>query len=127
MVKGGEQLFRLAVIGIDHKRFTPVISVKIPQDVPLRIQQKGVRALSFSKVTNIVRNHPVQPAHSVSTGERNLGAIAEVVNAASTAQSSQLRLRILESRSRHRASILADNSAQSLFLQSSKSHTCIRL
>src|SRR5215469_4523301 len=103
MIKGGEQLFSLAMIRIDHKRFAPVVGVEIPQDVPLRIQQKGVCALSCGEVTNIVRNHPVQPAHSVSTADRNLGAIAEVVNAASTAQSSQLRLRILESPGRGRA------------------------
>src|ERR1700756_1580777 len=130
VVERREYLLNLAAVGVDHDRLTPVIHIKIAQDVSLRIQQKGMHTLPGCQVANVVRYHPVQPANAVAAGERNLGTIPEVIDPTVLAEPREFRVPIAEARRSRRAAILDDRlRAQSLTscLQSRKPHTCIRL
>jgi len=83
------------------------------KDVPfelswsLGIEEKCVDSMIHSEIANVVGDHAVQPADAVGAGQRNLRAIAKVVDAASEAQLRPLGLRIAEARGGDGAAILA--------------------
>src|ERR1700733_13620904 len=98
MIEGGENLFRLPAVGINGDGFSAIVSVEVAKNVSLRIQQEGVRAVIHGKVTDIVGDHAVQPAHAIAARKRDFGAEAEIVNAAILAQLLELGLRIAKAR-----------------------------
>jgi len=77
----------LAVISVDDDRVTAVIGVEIAENVALRVQQESVDASLGGKVTDVVRDHSIEPADTVSTRQRDFGAIAQVVDAAAVPES----------------------------------------
>ena len=106
VVEGRENLLGLPAVGVHRDRLAAIVGIQIAQNVPLRIQQKRIHALAHGQVADIVGDHPIQPAHAVAAGQRNLRPEPEVIDAAPAAQRRKLRLRIAKARRRGRAAIL---------------------
>src|SRR5260370_17366162 len=94
MVEGGDGLLDLAAITLDNDRVALAVSVHVPKDAALRVEQEGIDAVTGCEVADVVRNHAVQPAHAVAAGERNPGAEAEVIDSAAAGESREFLLRI---------------------------------
>jgi len=77
-----EDALALPAFRIDHQRIAKVICVKIALNAPLCIEQKGIHAVIRGKIAHVVSDHAVQPANPVAARNRDLGATAEVEEAA---------------------------------------------
>ena len=82
LVKHGQDFPDLRLIGVNQQGFAPVVSVQIPQDVSLGIEQKCIHTAARRQIPNVVGNHAIQPAHSITAPERNLRPGAEIVEPA---------------------------------------------
>src|SRR5258708_9797877 len=94
MVEGRQKFLRLSAVGVNGNRLSAVVGIKTAQNVPLRIQQKGVHPLTNAQVADIVSDHAVEPSHPIPARKRNLGPEPEVVDATTAAQRRKLFLRI---------------------------------
>ena len=52
-----------------HQRVAAIVSVEISQNVPLRIQEKSVNAVSGGQVADVISDHAVKPAHPIAAGK----------------------------------------------------------
>ncbi len=80
LLKNSQDFLDLRLISINQQRLAPVVSVQIAQNMSLRIQRKSIHAMPMRQVTNVIRDHAVQPAHPVDATERNLCPGAEIVD-----------------------------------------------
>jgi hypothetical protein len=97
-------LSRCAAFRIDYQRFSALEDVEVGLNTALRIQHERIDAVSSGQIPNIVRDHAIQPADPVAAGHGDLGAPAQVVEAAPREQGLELAASIAEvRRSRCRA------------------------
>src|SRR5205807_317269 len=80
--KEPQNFFSLRPVGSDQERVATVIGIKVAQNVALWIQHKRVNASADSEITNVVRDHAVEPAHAVSSREPDAGTPAQAVQPA---------------------------------------------
>ncbi len=67
-------------------------------NAPLRVQEEGIDAMAGRQIADIVCRHAIQPTDAVSAGNGNLGAPAQVVDAATCEQSLKLGADVAEVR-----------------------------
>src|SRR5712671_1649183 len=71
-----------------------IVSVKIGQNAPLMTQSEAVVPVVDCQITNVVRDHAVEPANAVLAGDANLAVPSQVEHAGPGQERAQFGLRI---------------------------------
>src|SRR5664279_2490030 len=115
----------LLAVGGDQKVVAAVVGDQVSLDAPLSAKDEAVHPVPRRKVADIVRDHAVQPAHSILSGQHQLGLPAHVEEGATLQQRSKFSRGIAEVRGSFRAAIHAQARAagRKLLLKRRNAHT----
>src|SRR5208337_504938 len=124
-IEDGGDRRRLCAVGGNQQIIAAIVGDQISLNASLRAEQKAVHAVPVSKIANVVRDHPVQPADAVFAGQHQLGLPAHVKNGATFEQRAKLRHRITKRSWRLRPAIAAEAGARGreLLLNRCNTHT----
>src|SRR5664279_4808309 len=115
----------LLAVGGDQKVVAAVVGDQVSLDAPLGVKNEAVHTVPRRKVADIVRDHAVQPAHPILSGQHQLGLPAHVEESATLQQRPEFNRGIAQVRGSFRAPMDAEAGAggRKLLLKGSNTHT----
>src|SRR5664279_957806 len=115
----------LLAVGGDQQVVAAVVGDQVSLDAPLGVKDEAVHTAPRRKVADVVRDHAIQPAYAVLSGQHQLGLPAHVEESATLQQRSKFSRGIAEVRGSFRAPMNAEARAvgRKLLLKGSNTHT----
>src|SRR5436190_1996549 len=81
-VKNLQDGLNLCTLSANQQRLAAIERIQVSLDLSLRIQNKRINTLPHGQITNVIRDHAIQPPHPVSSGQRNQTAVNPIKSAA---------------------------------------------